>query len=257
MGESIYNLVPVEYVEPPKPAIYRSKHDPSTPVTGSTFGTHGTTQILGAGSLKKKASSLFGKPPRSQMPDPKNFLTKAKKDIPAPGTFRYNEEFRKEAVPKRDDRPVMGLRTSTKNFITANAVEAILAVPSSTMKPEEPDYLQKADYGKSPAYLQQVKDEIQRENDMIDAYVKEQMGYSDDNDDVADELDQQDRANLIDALKAKWDFVNANYQKITHNVNLDTVGKIKRKESMEKQLKSLEADISKLEKPYPIFIKHE
>ena len=32
---------PAQYVEPPKPKMYRSKHDPKTPVTGSTFGIHG------------------------------------------------------------------------------------------------------------------------------------------------------------------------------------------------------------------------
>lgn len=93
---------------------------------------------------------------------------------------------------------------------------------------------------------------------MIDAYVKEQMGLSHkDNDDLTEQLDNQERAQLIDALKTKWDAVNAKYQKLTHNVNLDTVGKIKRKEAMETELKILETDIGKLEKPHPIFIKRD
>ena len=62
---------------------------------------------------------------------------------------------------------------------------------------------------------------------------------------------------LVDQLKTKWDAVNAKYQKMTHNVNLDTVGKVKRKEFMEKELKQLEADIGKLEKPQPIYIKND
>jgi len=250
-------------VEPPKEAIYRSTHDPKTPVTGSTFGLQGTTQILGAGSVKKKEASLFGKPPRSNMPNPKNFLVKGSSGVTSStstketssSAFEYADR-RKEAVPKRDERPVMGLRTSTKNFITANAIEAILAVPKVS-RPEQPNYLEKVGYGEPPAYLKDVKEEIKRENDMIEAYVKEQMGYGadPDSDDLAEELGPEERAHLIDALKAKWDVVNANYQKMTHNVNLDTVGKIKRKEDMERVLKSLEADTSKLEKPYPIYIK--
>ena len=121
----------------------------------------------------------------------------------------------------------------------------------------EPDYLSKADYGKVPGYLGQVKEEIRRENDMIDVYVKEQMGYGyEEKDDLSEMLGDRERTDLIHALKRKWDAVNAKYQKMTHNVNLDTVGKVKRKEQMEKELKQLEADIEKLEKPNPIFIKH-
>ena len=37
--ESIYNLVPREYVAPEKEAMYRSMHDPALALTGSTFGT--------------------------------------------------------------------------------------------------------------------------------------------------------------------------------------------------------------------------
>jgi hypothetical protein len=38
--------------------------------------------------------------------------------------FTYSEE-RREAVPKHTERPVLGIM-SNKNYITANAVEAIL-----------------------------------------------------------------------------------------------------------------------------------
>ncbi|EGB06203.1 hypothetical protein AURANDRAFT_15245, partial [Aureococcus anophagefferens] len=153
----------------------------------------------------------------------------------------------KSAVPRRTEKPVMGLKTS-KNFITANAVEAILQVPTVKYT-AEPDYLKKADYAQVPAYLGQVKEEIRRENEMIDAYVKEQMGLNtEEKEDLSELLADDERSRLISALKRKWDAVNAKYQKMTHNVNLDTVGKVKRKESMEKELKQLEADIGKLEK---------
>jgi len=113
-----------------------------------------------------------------------------------------------------------------------------------------------------PAYLSQVKEEIRRENEMIDQYVKEQMGYTggapvaEETNEVLEVLPDAERYALVDALKAKWDTVNAKYQKMTHNVNLDTVGKVKRKEAMETELKMLEADISKLEKPQPIYIRN-
>ena len=50
----------------------------------------------------------------------------------------------------------------------------------------------------------------------------------------------EEREQSITALKSKCDHVNAKYQKMTHMVNLTTVGKIKRKETMEKELKQLQ-----------------
>jgi hypothetical protein len=61
-------------------------------------------------------------------------------------------ELKKVSVPKKDEKPIMGL-VSDKNFIVSNAVENILAapkLPSSTDK----DYLKKKNYGKVPKYLQ-------------------------------------------------------------------------------------------------------
>lgn len=259
-GESIYNLVPQEVPDPVKPPMYRSKHDPNKPVTGSTFGVRGTTQLLGAGSLKKRENATFGKPINSQQPDPMTFLKRGEKLSKVPPRVKVEpyarpDVPRKGPVPSRHEQPVMGIKT-TKNFITANAVEAILQVPR-VKNTAEPDYLKKADYGQTPAYLSQVQEEIRRENEMIDAYVKEQLGNPlDQEDDIMEVLADEERENLIDALKCKWDAVNAQYQKMTHNVNLDTVGKVKRKEAMEKELKMLEADIGKLEKPIPIYIKN-
>ena len=37
MEESIYNLVPKEFVPPAKEALYKSKYPPNIPPTGSTF----------------------------------------------------------------------------------------------------------------------------------------------------------------------------------------------------------------------------
>lgn len=258
MAESIYNLVPEQYVEPAKPAMYRSKHDPNAPVTGSTFGTHGTTQLSGAGIAKKRDNATFG-PGGKSGPNPKEFLKRGEKAVQIPARnpdlqpFAYpGSDARKVLVPRRDEKPVMGLKTS-KNFITANAVEAILQVP----KPHgsaEADYLKKADYGQVPGYLGQVKEEIRRENEMIDAYVKEQMGYEENAGEALEPLSEDERRELIRALKRKWDSVNEKYQRMCHMVKLDTVGKVKRKEGMEHELKQLEADIEKLERPGPVYV---
>ena len=49
-------------------------------------------------------------------------------------SFKYpDEERRKPAVPRPQDQPIMGLKT-TKNFITQNAVENIMSVPKKPQK---------------------------------------------------------------------------------------------------------------------------
>ena len=46
MEESIYNLVPKEYVAPEKPPMYHSKHDPLANLTGSTFGKEVVLRLM-------------------------------------------------------------------------------------------------------------------------------------------------------------------------------------------------------------------
>lgn len=116
--------------------------------------------------------------------------------------------------------------------------------------------MKKEDFGKVPAYLSQVKEEIKRENQMIERYVKEQMGEVEEAPEVYEEFTEEEREALLDALKAKWDAVNAQYQKITHLVKLDTAGQLRRKEQLEAQLTRLENDIQRLDRPGPILIRN-
>ena len=243
----------------------------------------GVDEVALSLSLRSRAAT-FG-PGGKSGPNPKEYLKRGEKAVKIPSRnpdlqpYLYTDDSRKVSVPRRDEKPVMGLKTS-KNFITANAVEAILQVStrarvalaracvttrgarslvSIAQVPKasgsaDADYLSKADYGQVPGYLSQVKEEIRRENEMIDAYVKEQMGYEENAGEALEPLSEDERASLIRALKKKWDSVNEKYQQMTHVVKLDTVGKIKRKEGMEHELKQLEADIEKLERPGPVYV---
>lgn len=58
----------------------------------------------------------------------------------------------------------MGL-VSNKNFIVANAVENILSQAKTSEQPV--DYLKKEDFGKVPRYLENAKDNINREYEHI------------------------------------------------------------------------------------------
>lgn len=115
--------------------------------------------------------------------------------------------------------------------------------------------MKKEDFGKVPAYLTQVKEEIRRENDMIERYVKHQMGEIERTPESFEELTEDERLELLDALKAKWDYVNAQYQKITHLVVLDTAGQIRRKEHFESTLQRLENDIERLQHSSSVLIR--
>lgn len=142
--ESIYNLVPREQEVAEKKPMYRSSSSAKASVPCSTFGKrwsvsqvldniltlilhvsvgcHGTTRLYGAGQIVKKDGALFG-PPKEDYG-----LTRTKKPttqtLNGSGEFKY-DGARRPAVPPKDDRPIMGI-TTTKNFVTANAVEAIL-----------------------------------------------------------------------------------------------------------------------------------
>ena len=120
---------------------------------------------------------------------------------------------------------------------------------------KELNYLKKDDFGKVPSYLTQVKEEVRRENEMIDKYVKHQMGEVERSPEVFEEMDEYEKSSLIDALKAKWDSVNTKYQRITHLVQLDTTGQVRRKEQLEAELSKLERDIERLQRPGPILVR--
>ena len=245
--ESIYNLIPREEVVVEK--VYRKvkAKQPTQGISNSTFGCYGTRRLLGAGIVEKKDGALFGP---NKVVSPKYGAKKSRSENS--GDFTYGDR-RLPTIPSKLDKPVMGLKTN-KNFITANAVEAILQVPR-VPESNELNYLEKEDFGKIPEYLGQVKEEIRRENEMIDKYVKEQMGIEDEIVEEFEEMPETDRKNLINALKLKWQELNQKYQKLTHLVILDTAGQVRRKEQLEAALTEVEKDIDKLSKPGPILIR--
>jgi len=253
--QCIFNLIPQPEKTVRKERMYRSRHNPKAAVIGSTFGVHGTTRLVGAGQsntrqiTRKPKTGGMGKPLGMCKPDPSNFLRggKSKTALGEPKPFSRTGA-RKAGIPKANERPVVGLQ-STKNYVTANAVEAILAVPGSRARVsnQAPRYRNKVDYGRVPAYLSDVKDEINKENEMIEQYFNDGQGKRGADDD-GEEMEQQEVENLLRALKIKWGEVNSKYQKKCHMVKLDTIGKVRRKEQYEAQLTQLEKDIEKLER---------
>ena len=130
-----------------------------------------------------------------------------------------------------------------------------MAVPR-VIESNDLNYLKKEDYGKVPEYLSKVREEIRRENEMIDKYVKEQLGEVEREPERFEEISEYERQDLVAQLKEKWDHVNAKYQKITHLVRLDTTGQVRRKEQLENELKTLETDIEYLSRAGSLLVKH-
>jgi hypothetical protein len=87
------------------------------------IGCFGSTRLPGAGAIVRKDGALFG-PPKSDVPGPASEKKSPKAATKSSEPFRY-EDTRKATVPAKDEKPIMGIRTN-KNFVVANAVEAIL-----------------------------------------------------------------------------------------------------------------------------------
>lgn len=229
-AESIYALIPEPEYVPPKPKMYRSKH---------------SGKIVTAGG---KGAATMG-PAKVPTREPTKFLRKREKDINLPNPEKFARSAQnKPAVPVRSEKPVMGL-TTKKNFVTANAVENILAVPKKTGGADA-NFLQKPEYGKAPKYLNRVKAEVQDEYRIIQG-MQDQANASDGAGGQMQVISDEEREALVMGLKMNWERINKAYQ--TLSFTLDTPAKRTRKEQYEAQLEQIERDIERLGKRF-IFV---
>lgn len=202
-------------------------------------------------------------PAKVQTRAPNDFLTKKQNESSDPSKFNYpDEQRRKPLVPKKEDMPIMGLKTN-KNFITQNAVENIMSVPRRPAKnfvdtkkgdkhlldPSglEPVYIHKKEFGKTPDYLNRRKEEIARAQEEYDSYVAEHFRRG-----AMKQLSEYERADILAGLKANWEMLHHEYQGLS--VVTDTAPKKNRKERMEAEMKQLERDIEGIEKHRIIYI---
>jgi len=138
---------------------------------------------------------------------------------------------KKPSVPKRDEKPIQGL-VSDKNFIVANAVENILAAPKLPANKDK-DFLKKKTYGKTPKYLTNIKNEIEDEYNLVREMQIEEQAEEDRRKFL---MPEDERGELIAALKKKWEVLHIEYQKEAHYPKLDTLGKKSRKINLEKEM---------------------
>ena len=155
----------------------------------------------------------------------------------------------KPPLPQPDEVPLMGVRTD-KDYVVSNAVEVILSPPMQC-KDLKVNYLNKPDYGKIPKYLDKIRKELEEEEH------RKQKQQEENEQSLRSKrrlLGLNERRELVSALKERWNKINREYQQSTHLTVLDTLSKVKRKESFEKDLEQIEKDIALIDRPESVDI---
>ena len=246
--ESIYNLIPRAIEKPPKPVRYESRFRSS--VKQETKQNKSPNKTMG--------------PAKVDVPTPGEFLKKRSGEptLPDPKILAGDQSNRKPPVPRREEKPLMGIRTN-KNFINTNAVENIMSVPKKPVPKSVdtrwgdtgllehsglvPKYVNKNGYGSVPEYLKRRNEETRKAQEEYDAYIRERMRQG-----AMKQLTDEERDGIINGLKKNWEELHHQYQGLS--VVTDTAPKKYRKERMEAEMKQLERDIELVERHKIIYI---
>lgn len=256
LNESVYSLIPLQAAARQRPSKYHSKHNATVPPTCSTFGLSGTSKTLGnvAGVTQdapavhpaKKPCATFGRCVAQEL-SPKQFLHKSVKSAAPPNydPVKFKRPVTqpvKAAVPKRDDKPVMGL-TTDKNFVVSNAVETILAAPKRQPEPEA-RAIDKKDFGKVPTYIDRIKTELNTQHRLVEDSQRAEQAKAQAK---IQPLPEDQLKTLQEGLKAKWATLNRQLQMMGFNKD-STKTQEKRKEALENSLRGIEAAMQKINK---------
>lgn len=273
-NESIYDLIPTPTKQKARPPMHRSKYPADTPPTASTFGAASASQIPVsnmAGHYQteadrqahrhKHAGATLGSK-KLHYSDPNQYLKKNKSALPKARKFKYITKIKPDLITRKMAstspalvRSKQARTKAKKNFVTSNALAAINS-EKKNRGDEKMNYLKKSDYGKAPAYLKRVNKEIELETEYIRKVMEQEQQEVINSQPQMRQLPEQERLQLLSDLKDKWAVCNRQYQTMTHHVSLDTIGKIRRKEQYEAQLKQLETSIEKLSRPV-VFVQDE
>ncbi|KPP67553.1 enkurin-like [Scleropages formosus] len=251
---SIYNLIPQEELKTEKPPRYISKFK---------------DQVKQEAQLNKGINKTMG-PAKVEVPTPKRFLLKHCNEPKLPEnvaekpiSYMACGKQRKPPVPLKDENPLKSVQRSSKDFVKSNAIENIMAMPK---KPQPiyadtrngdkhrlessglvPKYIKKKDYGQTPEYLQQRKEEARRAQEEYDSYVKEHLQQR-----AMKQLSEEERQTILQGLKENWGELHHQFQGLS--VITDTLPKRMRKERLEMEMKQLERDIELIERHKTIYV---
>jgi hypothetical protein len=175
----------------------------------------------------------------------------------------HRDLSRKPPVPDPiTDRPMLGVKTN-KNFISQNAVDAIMAVPRKPEKnlvdtrkgdkfPLEPSglapiYIKKKDFGSVPNYIITRKEQTAKAQAEYEHYMAEYLKKG-----ALRTMTEEEREVILNGLKKNWDELHHAFQSLS--VVIDTIPKRMRKEKLENDMKLLEKDIDLLQRHQLIYI---
>ncbi|EPY40009.1 hypothetical protein AGDE_03919 [Angomonas deanei] len=263
-GESVFDLVDTNAANPAMNASGKRKggsvkfKKAAPPPTASTFGIHGTSAVVGNAGGEftdvsvhpaKKPIGTFGREVGPTV-DPANYLKKnegpytSSRGAATVDQTRFKKStrdtnIRKDPVPSRSEKPVMGLKTD-KNYVVANAVENAMAIPPKPT-PSEPRPTERDDFGRVPDYLKEIQSEIQTRRQMADTYNSQLRAANE----RWSELSPQELSTLRGGLQKRWDMLNKEYQSKGFS-KLETPSQKSHQEEVEKQLCALEFAMQKL-----------
>lgn len=264
-GESVFNLIEPEPEGPPPQPRHRSKYagDRAAPPTASTFGIHGTSAVVAnvGGEVTepsihpgKKPIGNFGRETGATV-DPANFLKKnggkltASRGEPTVNKTKFLKSAKDAAklkadIPNRYDKPIMGLK-SDKNYVVANAVESVLAVPTKNIPPPQNRAVDRDDFGKVPAYLDKIKTEIEERH----ALVERLKAARREAEERWSELSAEELEQLRQGLQRRWDVLNSEYQARCFG-KLQTPSQKAHHEALGKELNAVEFAMNKLSRAH-------
>jgi len=102
------------------------------------------------------------------------------------------------------------------NWLTSNNFNVAPKLPAN----KETDYLKKKAYGKTPGYLTKIKNEIQDEYNLVKEMQIEEQAERDRQKML---MPEEERQELIAALKRKWEQLHLQYQNDTCPYRADRV----------------------------------
>ncbi|CAL8321390.1 unnamed protein product [Boreogadus saida] len=253
--ESIHTLIPREEVRIEKPQRYTSRF---------------RTTVVQEKKSSKNAMKTMG-PAKVEMPSPDKYLQKNSRDNKlaekktSTKAGEHSHTHRKPDVPTRSDVPLMGLH-SNKDFVKTHVMETTMSEPR---KPQPiyadtkrghrqllehsglvPKYIQKKDYGETPEYLNQRREEVQRAQQQYDQYVSDRVKEG-----AMKVLSAEERSSIMVGLKKNWEDLNRQYQGLS--MVTDTITKKHRKERLEHAMRQLESHISMLERYTTIYVAND
>ncbi|XP_054876958.1 enkurin-like isoform X2 [Poeciliopsis prolifica] len=233
----VYDWIPKEQEEikkPPRPAIILEE------------------------KLNKDAKKTMG-PPKVELPSPDKYLKKHSKQPKPPeksddGHKPRTCTVRKPTVPRRTEKPLMGIQTK-RDFLQTTVMFPMKpkAISVDTKKGHKqllensglvPKYVMKKDYGEVPTYLQ-LRSEAERKAREEDQTLAREQN-------VLERLTEEDHQAVLKGLKKKWDELHCEYQGLP--LLIDTPSKKTRKIRLEEKMSQLEKDISFFERFKTIFI---